>query len=290
MKYAFTLIELLVVIAIIAILAAILFPVFAQAKLAAKKTQGLSQAKQTGTAAQIYLNDSDDTYFPYRFSSTVPINPTYLKLQAAGDPKAATMASQGSNTINAIFFNQLLEPYIKNDDIWKSPGNPDAWVNFQDKGAWDVGYHSYGGQNSYAANNYLLKSNAGTNAGVIAESSNTILLIDATYYNSLPAQPDAGFCKIGGYDPTNGNAGSSYNWYWKHLGNSQLNFASLGSRFPNDPSNADTWKKIDSRFGGVLNTVRADTSAKAMQSKHVVSDLRNDPAASMWNPLKSPCE
>ncbi len=60
MKKAFTLIELLVVIAIIAILAAILFPVFAQAKLAAKKSVALSQAKQLGTAVNIYLADSDD--------------------------------------------------------------------------------------------------------------------------------------------------------------------------------------------------------------------------------------
>lgn len=57
---AFTLIELLVVIAIIAILAAILFPVFAQAKLAAKKTSSLSNCKQLGTALQIYVGDYDD--------------------------------------------------------------------------------------------------------------------------------------------------------------------------------------------------------------------------------------
>jgi prepilin-type N-terminal cleavage/methylation domain-containing protein len=57
---AFTLIELLVVIAIIAILAAILFPVFAQAKLAAKKTVALSNAKQVALANFIYMNDYDD--------------------------------------------------------------------------------------------------------------------------------------------------------------------------------------------------------------------------------------
>lgn len=59
-RKAFTLIELLVVIAIIAILAAILFPVFAQAKYAAKKTQELSNIKQLGTGLTIYTGDNDD--------------------------------------------------------------------------------------------------------------------------------------------------------------------------------------------------------------------------------------
>ena len=62
MKKAFTLIELLVVIAIIAILAAILFPVFAQAKLAAKKTSALSNSKQLGLGAIMYNNDYDGEY------------------------------------------------------------------------------------------------------------------------------------------------------------------------------------------------------------------------------------
>ncbi len=59
-KNAFTLIELLVVIAIIAILAAILFPVFAQAKAAAKKTADLSNMNQIGKAIMLYANDNDD--------------------------------------------------------------------------------------------------------------------------------------------------------------------------------------------------------------------------------------
>jgi len=62
-RKGFTLIELLVVIAIIAILAAILFPVFAQAKEAAKKTQCLSNTKQLGTASYMYATDNDDTLF-----------------------------------------------------------------------------------------------------------------------------------------------------------------------------------------------------------------------------------
>lgn len=59
MRRAFTLIELLVVIAIIAILAAILFPVFVQAKVAARKTQSISNLKQIGLAVMMYTEDND---------------------------------------------------------------------------------------------------------------------------------------------------------------------------------------------------------------------------------------
>jgi prepilin-type N-terminal cleavage/methylation domain-containing protein/prepilin-type processing-associated H-X9-DG protein len=62
MKKAFTLIELLVVIAIIAILAAILFPVFSQAKAAAKQTACLSNTSQIGLATQIYIGDWDSAF------------------------------------------------------------------------------------------------------------------------------------------------------------------------------------------------------------------------------------
>lgn len=75
MRRAFTLIELLVVIAIIAILAAILFPVFAQAKDSAKDTQNLSAHKQIGLSVLMYANDNEDQ-FPLSMlsSATDPID------------------------------------------------------------------------------------------------------------------------------------------------------------------------------------------------------------------------
>ncbi len=72
MKKGFTLIELLVVIAIIAILAAILFPVFARAKEAAKRTTCLSNLRQFGLAWTMYAGDADERACPsYALHGTV---------------------------------------------------------------------------------------------------------------------------------------------------------------------------------------------------------------------------
>ncbi|MBC8066623.1 MAG: prepilin-type N-terminal cleavage/methylation domain-containing protein [Chlorobia bacterium] len=130
-KRAFTLIELLVVIAIIAILAAILFPVFAQAKVAAKKTSDLSNQKQLGTAFNIYLADYDDQ-FPLGYADTG--TPTGMIISSAIDTPAdwdLTVSAAYHNARRHVWSNTI-QPYTKNNDILKSPGANDypipGWV------------------------------------------------------------------------------------------------------------------------------------------------------------------
>lgn len=102
-RRAFTLIELLVVIAIIAILAAILFPVFAQAKTASKKAGSTSNVRQLSLGMMLYLQDYDDT--------TPPLF-TY-------DPNDHTWAtSEGFQ-----YWGLLLYPYTKNRQILLCPND-----------------------------------------------------------------------------------------------------------------------------------------------------------------------
>jgi len=96
-RSGFTLIELLVVIAIIAILAAILFPVFAQARAKARQTACLSNMKQIGTAVMMYTQDYDETY---------PVNNF-----AYGRGTATFLASWMIH----------LDPYMKNLQIFECP-------------------------------------------------------------------------------------------------------------------------------------------------------------------------
>lgn len=117
----FTLIELLVVIAIIAILAAILFPVFAQAKEAAKKTASLNNLKQTGTATHIYLADFDDT-MPLAFAPR-PAGDWNWNLFISVPASMLGPAEPAWKITGAqVFAMNSMAPYMKNLNLWTCPG------------------------------------------------------------------------------------------------------------------------------------------------------------------------
>lgn len=97
----FTLIELLVVMAIIAILAAILFPVFSRARARAQQTACLSNLKQLGTALVLYASDYD-TRFP---------------MWADVDPMPA-------DPMSAWTWDEAVMPYVKNSDVFYCQANP----------------------------------------------------------------------------------------------------------------------------------------------------------------------
>ncbi|MBX7133872.1 MAG: DUF1559 domain-containing protein [Fimbriimonadaceae bacterium] len=109
MRKAFTLIELLVVIAIIAILAAILFPVFAQAKEAAKRATCLSNLRQIGAAFLMYEGDHDDRLPDRRdLKSALPGGYRPWTTWPPSDPRGGWASA-------------VLGPYMKSDELWTCP-------------------------------------------------------------------------------------------------------------------------------------------------------------------------
>lgn len=138
---AFTLIELLVVIAIIAILAAILFPVFAQAKLAAKKASDLSNMKQHGLSQIMYSGDYDDV-FVTQFRDA---GGWLYWFAGSGKDLGFMDPTEGQN------WSRETMPYVKNLQIFTNPAapnDPDPNYGFRNKAG--------AGNGSYAMNGNVL--------------------------------------------------------------------------------------------------------------------------------------
>jgi prepilin-type N-terminal cleavage/methylation domain-containing protein/prepilin-type processing-associated H-X9-DG protein len=138
---AFTLIELLVVIAIIAILAAMLFPVFARARESARKIQCLSNVKNVAMAVQIYLTDYDK-FPPHEHRADVA---AWVLAEWGG----------GSNTVDAwdqhlmdnanpyLRWPAILDEYTKNRDIWRCPSAKNVAAVEHVTPGWEPDWFSY---------------------------------------------------------------------------------------------------------------------------------------------------
>jgi prepilin-type N-terminal cleavage/methylation domain-containing protein len=169
---AFTLIELLVVIAIIAILAAILFPVFAQAKIAAKKTSNLSNFKQDVTSSIMYAGDVDDTAAPLQ-SSPGGYNDVFL-----ANPELVVL-NRG----------QLIQPYMKNFQLLRNPLDPNSSETTLNAGATtQLGKEFNQTQRTNHGYNYFYMSpfnSAGSFVGVSMTSINrvaqTMMIVDTIW-------------------------------------------------------------------------------------------------------------
>lgn len=178
-RQAFTLIELLVVIGIIAILAAILFPVFAQAKAAAKKTANLSNLKQIGLGTILYQGDYDDMMVPYSIPGDGP---------ATGVGSSTVWWHGRSSREGGAFFavyrreQGLLYPYMRNAQIQDCPVGKSLATPFT---TWQFGDLVP----AYGTNNRLFvqpRPATGTLAAVnavsmseVEEPSSTLLMVDA---------------------------------------------------------------------------------------------------------------
>lgn len=144
----FTLIELLVVIAIIAILAAILFPVFARAREQARKTSCISNMKQIGTASMMYVQDYDENYSDSRVSTDALDGAGCSNIGKAngyyGAPHITCwgirLYSPGTATTTKVIagYPARLMPYVKNSQIFICPSDSkvDRWISGLERGSY----------------------------------------------------------------------------------------------------------------------------------------------------------
>jgi prepilin-type N-terminal cleavage/methylation domain-containing protein len=202
-RSAFTLIELLVVIAIIAILAAILFPVFAQAREKARQTTCLSNLKQVGLGFMMYSQDYDEVMPPWTSN-------------ACGTLPGGAFGFQ-------YLFPKLIDPYIKNGaeqtsatggdlkGVWACPTTKASLSSFSNTYAYN--YYSLGGISNCSGNNTLSTAYAPFNAqdyatpaaqAALGRPAETYMIMDGAQL----CRPPAAYTANGSSANTNGVWGS----------------------------------------------------------------------------------
>jgi len=272
----FTLIELLVVIAIIAILAAILFPVFAQAKAQAKKISSLSNDKQTSLAVLMYTNDSDDVF---------PV----------GSGCGWFYPLDGGWSWNT-------QPYIKNLPLLRDPSDPLllAWWQtwFTPGVAVEISYASNGLQAwDNAANKWDLYGVMGMNQGPQTDSTRCSIAKGAQWMGNMtttttsPTQPASTIMIAGRFSGNNqfgqGDMLSGVNW-WDYTSPGELPDGSLAANTPLVVSGVTVNK--DQRNGAIATIYAGqgiftftDGHAKTMAPVQTDPDSVLQPQNNMWN-------
>jgi prepilin-type N-terminal cleavage/methylation domain-containing protein/prepilin-type processing-associated H-X9-DG protein len=250
-RRAFTLIELLVVIAIIAILAAILFPVFAQAKEAAKKTQCLSNMKQVGLAIMMYLNDNEDVYPLCQRGPALDEIPT------------------GVTDYFPVPWQWVVNPYVKNGDktvtvntgrlevsggLWNCPSFPNQKMPRQ----YGINVHISGDMSNYGYNDFGAQY-ASIGQTHISSPSNKVLVGEKGYMGGATGS---------GTDTTDWSDVKlmTLEWAWD-ANNFDLSLAKRADQDSDSQANTWPWAAIMPRFrhSGTSNMVYADGHAKGMK-------------------------
>jgi len=174
-KSGFTLIELLVVIAIIAILAAILFPVFARARENARRASCLSNLKQLGLGIMQYTQDYDEK----------------LPRSANSYTTALPFPSDPTQSGTTHLWWHMIFPYVKSTQIFICPSTPETW---------NGGYFPTSPLGSYAGYGYNVNFASGLALAAIPQVAVTPLMGDTTYYliNADPRCTSAATLKNGG--------------------------------------------------------------------------------------------
>ncbi len=248
-RRGFTLIELLVVIAIIAILAAILFPVFAKARAKARQASCLSNSRQLATALASYQADNDD-WLP-QFDANGALMPDWGN---PGAPNAATPDSMWSGVIT---------PYIKNEQIWFCPeAGKSKFSQYASTGGYtyDINMEKIyrGCYTYYAINWWLVDGGLWGRVGKVTRPAEILLLQESAWGDGLELTCAIGNCAVW---PDAGGWG--WSWY-VHNGDQTTGPTRLTGK------------------GGMSNSAFLDGHAKAVRHPDMEGDA---PDYRHWNGL-----
>ena len=225
-RNAFTLIELLVTIAIIAILAAILFPVFARARENARRSSCLSNMKQIGLGMMMYTQDYDERYplpmweDPSTYTSTASGSSghTFIKQSPVnpGTPAGKYEFSPGSGFGHYYGWMDFIFPYVKSVQLFTCPSYSVRVSSQQRSSTPSYGY------NGSISNLKPYPSQPPLPLSAIKRPAETILIIESPSYYAHVDVYGSGYCSVkGSLDPES----AMHEARWPHLGGLIVTFA-----------------------------------------------------------------